>query len=357
MSRLILSGSGSVFARLLIVLWLVAINIPAYSAENEASEKQEAAWTAKDLAVIVNDNDPLSVQIGDYYRRERKIPANQLIHVKFKPGAASMPVKQFIAIKSQVDKQTPAHVQGYLQTWTMPYRVGCMSITTAFAAGFDPAFCAKGCKETRHNPFYDSASNRPYTDFNWRPAMVLAAENFAEARQLIDRGKASDYSNPKSTAYLLQTSDAARSSRAGRFPEYARQFKKRLPVNYLRKNFIEGRQDVMFYFTGLSHVQKIATNHYLPGAVADHLTSGGGILKNSYQMSIMEWLRAGVTGSYGAVVEPCNFPAKFSDPGVLMQYYLNGSTLIEAYWKSVAQPGQGIFVGEPLAKPFARKPN
>jgi hypothetical protein len=28
--------------------------------------------------------------------------------------------------------------------------------------------------------------------------------------------------------------------------------------------------------------------------------------------------------------------------------------LIEAYWKSVAWPGQGIFIGEPLARPFGK---
>ena len=111
---------------------------------------------------------------------------------------------------------------------------------------------------------------------------------------------------------------------------------------------------MLFYFTGLTHVQKINRNTYLPGAIADHLTSAGGILSGSYQMSILEWVQAGVTGSYGTVVEPCNFPEKFSNPGVLMDYYLKGNSLIEAYWKSVAEPGQGIFVGEPLAKPFAK---
>ena len=76
-------------------------------------------------------------------------------------------------------------------------------------------------------------------------------------------------------------------------------------------------------------------------------------MSGSSQMNILEWIKAGATGSYGAVVEPCNFPAKFSNPAVLMYHYLRGSSLIEAYWKSVAQPGQGIFVGDPLAKPFA----
>ena len=30
-----------------------------------------------------------------------------------------------------------------------------------------------------------------------------------------------------------------------------------------------------------------------------------------------------------------------------------GETLLEAYWKSVHWPGEGVFIGEPLARPFA----
>ena len=53
---------------------------------------------------------------------------------------------------------------------------------------------------------------------------------------------------------------------------------------------------------------------------------------------------------------PYNYPAKFSHPGVLMEYYLGGNTLIEAYRKSVWEPGLGVFVGETLARPFASPP-
>jgi len=35
-----------------------------------------------------------------------------------------------------------------------------------------------------------------------------------------------------------------------------------------------------------------------------------------------------------------------------MNHYLRGDTLLEAYWKSVLMPGQGLFVGEPLARPY-----
>ena len=63
----------------------------------------------------------------------------------------------------------------------------------------------------------------------------------------------------------------------------------------------------------------------------------------------------GATGSYGTVVEPCSFPEKFSNPSVLIGIYYRGNTLIEAYWKSVRSPGEGLFVGEPLATPWPDK--
>ena len=65
------------------------------------------------------------------------------------------------------------------------------------------------------------------------------------------------------------------------------------------------------------------------------------------------WLEAGATGSFGTVVEPCNHLQKFPIPPVVIWHYAEGDTLIEAYWKSVAWPGEGVFIGEPLAHPFA----
>ena len=85
----------------------------------------------------------------------------------------------------------------------------------------------------------------------------------------------------------------------------------------------------MFYFTGDQFVDDIESNQYLPGAIADHLTSSGGKLTDSFQMSAMRWLEAGVTGSYGTVVEPCNLLGKFPNPLIAMSKYLDGATLIE----------------------------
>lgn len=304
------------------------------------------------LALVINDEDPLSRRIGEYYLTRRHIPASNVVHVKFRPGNDVMRPQTFRSIKAQLDAQVPASVQGYVLAWTAPYRVGCMSITTAFAAGFDEAFCVQGCKPTRASPYFNSDSQRPFTDFNWRPSMMLAGETFAVVKALIDRGVAADSTYPDGTAYLLSTSDRARNARARFYPGIRLLQSDRFKVEVVQGDSLQHRADVMFYFTGLVHVKGIDSNQYHPGAIADHLTSAGGKLTGSRQMSSLQWLQAGATGSYGAVVEPCAFVQKFPRPNIVIDRYLNGETLLEAYWKSVEWPGQGVFIGEPLAAPF-----
>jgi uncharacterized protein (TIGR03790 family) len=294
----------------------------------------------------------LSKGIADYYIARRKIPAGNVIHVSFKPGNSVMQPHAFRTLKAAVDRQTPASVQAYALTWTAPYRVGCMSITTAFAAGFDEDFCARGCQPTRTSPYYDSGSKQPFTDFSWRPAIMLAGENLDSVKELIDRGVAADGSHPAGTAYLLSTSDRARNTRARFYPGIQFMQSDRFRVKTFSKDILQHRTDVMFYFTGLVSVDGIDSNTYRPGAMADHLTSAGGKLTGSSQMSSLRWLSAGATGSYGTVVEPCSFVQKFPRPNIVINRYLNGETLLEAYWKSVEWPGQGVFIGEPLAAPF-----
>ena len=184
--------------------------------------------------------------------------------------------------------------------------------------------------------------------------MAIAAKDFSAAKKLIDRGIASDGTFPKGVGYLVSTSDTARNVRASLYPEIIKYLGRYIKLQIIRADYLVDRKKIMFYFTGSTDVQKLETNRFVPGAIADHLTSTGGQLTDSGQMSSLRWLEAGATGSYGAVVEPCNILAKFPHPGVVINRYLQGETLIEAYWKSVIMPGQGIFVGEPLASPYWR---
>lgn len=183
--------------------------------------------------------------------------------------------------------------------------------------------------------------------------MMLAGSSIKQIYAMIDRGVVSDGSKPEATAYLMSTSDKARNVRSRRYKIIQELLADNINIEQINSDVLTNRSDVMFYFTGLKQVEEIESNQYLPGAIADHLTSSGGNLSGIRQMSILRWLDAGATASYGTVVEPCAFTQKFPNPGIVIERYTNGESLIEAYWKSVAWPGQGLFVGEPMAAPYA----
>lgn len=343
-------------ALLSALIFVILLYVPAVKADFSpvapVIQVPKASLRAEELAIIVNDNDPASIEIANYYRTQRHIPEKNLIHVRIDPSRVDLPSALFISIRQQVEKQTSAYIQAYVLTWTKPYRVDCMGITAAFALGFDQQYCASGCVATKINPYFSSLSKYPYDDFKLRPTMMLAGKNIQEVKQLIDRGVRADKTFPRGTAYLLSTTDKFRTVRDSLFTKIKLVYGKYIQVESLKQNYLSNKRDVLFYFTGSKQVDHLAKNTFLPGAVADHLTSTGGQLTDSRQMSILEWLSAGATGSYGTVVEPCNMPDKFPNPAVVIDRYTAGETLIEAYWKSVAMPGQGVFVGEPLARPY-----
>ena len=307
------------------------------------------------LGVIVNTRDPLSVEIGNYYARQRQISFQNIIRVSFTPIENVLTRARFELIKAQIEEQTLPHIQAYAITWTQPYRVECMSITSAIAFGFDPAFCADECKPTRVSPYFNSNATQPYAQLRIRPAMSIAASSFENAKALIDRGVASDGTRPAGKGYLLTTT-GPRNVRSALYPLAEKALAGRVPVQQLEQDALFDAKDVLFYFIGTHRVEGLETLKFVPGALADHLTSYGGHLADGGQMSALRWLEAGATGSYGTVVEPCNFLEKFPHPAIVMGRYVRGETLIEAYWKSVAMPGQGWFIGEPLAVPFRRQP-
>jgi len=316
-----------------------------------------------ELAVLVNDQDSVSVEVGDYYATARKIPPANVVHLSF-PVNKVMTTADFATAKALVDA-LPSSVQGLVISWTTPYRVDCMSVTSAFSLGYDKKYCnttGGACGATAPVDYFDSDSAAPFTDHGIRPSMMLAAKDATNAKALVDRGVAADDTFPTGNGWLVRTTDSARSVRWSEFVSLTQTWShpEVMTLTYVDNsdgsgsNLVQNEKDVLFYFTGLASVGGIDTNTYRPGAVADHLTSYGGQVPTSGQMSVAAWLEAGVTASYGTVVEPCNYTSKFPDPRVVLPHYYRGGTVLEAYWKSVKTPGEGLFVGEPLARPWGK---
>lgn len=302
------------------------------------------------LALAVNDADPASVALAAYYAELRGIPPARIVHVSIPGKPQRLDAAAFARLKADIDRQLGPQVRIVLFAWTAPYAVECNSLTAAYTLGFDPAQCARSCAPGRKHAYFNATALPP----GMRLSMLLPAEPPEVARAVAERGKAAGFSLAPAGAYFLRTSDAPRNSRARFFPPSGAIPARKLTVHTLRQDVLEGARDIMLYQTGAARVGKLETLGFLPGALADHLTSYGGDLLGSGQMRSLRWLEAGATASYGTVSEPCNHWQKFPHPQILLQHYLSGATAIEAYWRSVAWPAQGLFIGEPLARPYPR---
>ena len=335
---------------------------------------------ASEIAVLINDNDPQSVEVASYYQKVRNIPSRNMIHLNFDqnrihPGLPSnngIDPAEFAALKAQVDAAAGPEIQALVVSWSKPFRIAGFnyystnySITSAFTFGVDAAYLnSNNCAATPVNRYYGSASTAPYTDFGIRPTMMLAGVSTASAKATIDNGLKADRNLPAGNGWFVRTADSVRSGpRLQDFQTTVQSWNRpeALTMTYSDYSKNGGRSevknatDVLFYQTGLANVPGLNTNTYVPGALADHLTSNGGNLFGTEQMSALRWLEAGVTASYGTVTEPCAHTEKFPAASVLVKSYFRGNTALEAYTKSVRQPSQGVFVGDPLARPFGTR--
>ena len=116
-------------------------------------------FNPSEMAVVVNDSDPQSVIVGQYYQLKYGIPNKNIVHIDFPFVASteanlSISAKDFTALKSQVDAQLGPNIQAYAITWTQPWSVGGgTGLTTAFSMGYG---AAEGS-----NPYYNSGSVSP----------------------------------------------------------------------------------------------------------------------------------------------------------------------------------------------------
>lgn len=308
---------------------------------------------AERLGVLYSLDDAQSRELAHYYDAQRAVPPENVIGLHL-PSIKVMTPAEFAPLRARVLSQLPAAVQSLVLIWSNPFAVGCMSITSAFAAGYRVEFCQPGCARTPPNPLFNADGWLPADTVGWWPAMLLPSADPALARALIRRGVAADFSVPPGTLYLISTDDESRNVRASTYPDVLLALAHGLQIAELSAPIGADLPDAIGYFTGARHVAELSQIHFRPGGLADHLTSTGGVLQGGAQMSALSWIAQGATASYGSVSEPCNLLEKFPNLRVLFAHYTAGETALEAYWKSVAMPGQGLFIGEPLARPYAR---
>jgi len=314
--------------------------------------------TAADIGLVINTADPYSVAVGEHYIQRRRLSPAQVLRLQL-PVVPSLSPEDFERLRAGIAARFGRSTQALALAWTQPYAVGCNSITGALALGYDAGLCQQTCAASRPSRYFNAPGFRPLAEVGWRPSMLLAAPDIEQARALIDRGVASDASlarkgRPPVTAMLLTTDDPARRVRMVLYPPPGALMGAGVIVRVEPAAELANAKRVFLALTGSVTVKLNPPPDWVPGGLGDHLTSvGGALYAASGQSTVLEWIASGATASHGSVSEPCNHLQKFPHPQVLLLHYLQGATAIEAYWKSVLWPQQSLFVGEPLAAPFA----
>lgn len=167
----------------------------------------------------------------------------------------------------------------------------------------------------------------------------------------IARGKQSDFRGYRSNIYFVMSDDVRSKCREWQFYPAVNELATRGITANVATNLPAGQENVMGIMMGAETVDPSRVGSFWPGAVAEHLTSWSAEFQKP-QTKLTDWIKAGATGSAGAVVEPYSNPNKF--PGArFFVHYAAGCTMLESFYQSIACPLQMLLLGDPLAKPYA----
>jgi uncharacterized protein (TIGR03790 family) len=338
-----------------------------------------AGGSGLNVVVVVNQNSTNSIQLGNYYCERRCVPPQNLLRINWTGGNVTWTRSDFetnllnplVAMLSS--RGLTNQVDYVVLSMDIPYQVtdtnGVNSTTAALFYGFKTDDCTGNCPEGIPGCNLPAASSNAYAGsegiFRQTPPIapgsnswlvtMLTSSNLAQAEAIIDHGVSSDGTFPAQTVWLAKSSDLARNVRYQEFDNAIFDARVTGDFSILRTNSDSpyGLTNLLGYQTGLYQFN-ILSNAFVPGAMADSLTSYGGVLYTpNDHTTLLVFLNAGACGSYGTVVEPCAYLEKFPSPEDYF-YQARGFSLAECYYLSLANPYQGLIVGEPLAAPFAK---
>jgi uncharacterized protein (TIGR03790 family) len=337
-----------------------------------------AGGSGLNVVVVVNQNSTNSVQLGNYYCERRGVPPQNLLRItNWTGGSVEWTTSDFTnslvnPLLSMLSSRGLTNQIDYVVlSMDFPYRVaqsgaqsGKNSTTTALFYGFKPDDLGNSCSlPTASSNSYAGSEGifrqtSPVTagSNSWLVTM-LTSSNLAQAKAIIDRSTAGNGTFPTQTVWLAKTTDLPRNVRYLEFDNTIFDARVAGDFSIQRTNLDSpyGLTNLLGYQTGLGGFN-ILSNALVPGAIADSLTSFAGMLyENTGQTTLLAFMNAGACGSYGTVVEPCNYLQKFPSPQVYF-YQARGFSLAECYYQSLVNSYQGLIVGEPLAAPFARPP-
>ncbi len=115
----------------------LSLALAAGTAHADAPPCRRHGLQASQLAIVINDAEPNSIEVGEYYRQAHGIPAANVVHVNIPNRPRKLSVDQFAQLKERINAQLKPEIQAVLMVWSAPYAVECNAITSAFTLGYD----------------------------------------------------------------------------------------------------------------------------------------------------------------------------------------------------------------------------
>ena len=338
-----------------------------------------AGGSGLNVIVVVNQNSTNSLQLGNAYCEQRGVPPQNVFRMTgwtTVPSIWSRPdfeaylrdpllamladrglTNQAVYVLLSMDIPFTVSDNGSYNSTTSALFYGFKTNTPPPAVGLPDSCSLPDASSNSYAfsemPFREAPPNTATT--NSFLAMMLTDNTLAGAESILAGGVASDSTFPTQAVYLARTSDWARNVRFVEFDNAIFECRVRGDNSLIWTNTDSTSSTNLFGLqTGLANLS-LPANAFVPGAMGDSLTSFAGIIfgDSGGQTTLLAFLEAGAAGSYGTIVEPCNYTQKFPDPRNYF-YQCRGFCLAEAYYQSVQNPYQGLLVGEPLSAPFAR---
>jgi uncharacterized protein (TIGR03790 family) len=336
-----------------------------------------------EIALIVNQAIPASQEVAAHYADLRGVPACNVVEVALPLADEQWEISQdafregiLLPVQAALDARgLSGQVLAWVYSVGFPARVKAPRAVSLHGATFvrghlpepdaiweatytSPLFAGGGHEDMR------LAMTQSFDGYaRWLgeemplPSMSLGvvgerASSVEQVKAVLSRAARGDGSRPVGPIYLIDGADVRVTCRRWQFDP---------TIHALRQAGLEcaivprvpaDAEPLMGIFAGIAQT---TPGHYrfLPGALADNLTSFGGAFDVAAQTKLTEWLHAGAAVCAGTVVEPMSNYRKFPVAQIFV-HYATGCTAIEAYYQSIASPMQLLLVGDPLAAPYAR---
>jgi uncharacterized protein (TIGR03790 family) len=358
------------------------------------------AQSAENVAVVINEASDASIRVGEYYARQRGIPAENIIRIRTSLEDGIDPSEYGATIDTPIAaalarERLQDRILYLVLTKGIPLRISGSMGRAGTHASVDSELTllyrrmtGRGVLTRGHvdNPYYlgdrDVGGARPFTHRDHDIYLVSRLDGFTvdDVIALIDRASRP---TPEGRIVLDQRGGPASSLGDGWLIEAERRL---AAAGYAERVLLEATgqpvrnvaQVMGYYSWGATDPQNRVRRYdlgFVPGAIA--ATFGGADARTMREppaqwrpptnpMNRAAWfegsphslvgdlIREGATGVAGYVAEP--YFESVVRPEVLFNAYLAGHNLIESFYLALPHLGwQAVVIGDPLCAPFPRK--